>query len=205
MFVGQFLDPFDPVVGDAHRHAKIETDAARRQRSGQAGHAGDVLGDGECVRVHFPDEDVREGEIGHRVLIDTAVEIVVVTYKILPETVVPVQHRRDAVETETVDVIFLHPVLHVREEEVLGFVLAVVEAAGAPGGMAALRTGVEVQVVGAVEVREALGLVADAVAVDNVHDDRDALAVSVVHQALELLRSAEAGAQGEEIGDLVTK
>ena len=205
LLVGELLDPLDPVVRDAHRHPEVEAHAAGRQRGGQAGHAGDVLGDGEGVRVHLLHEDVREGEVGHRVLVDTLVEIVVVAHEILSEAVVPIEHRGDAVEAETVDVVFLHPVLHVRQEEVLGLVLAVVEAAGAPGGMAALRTGIEVQVVRAVEVGQALGLVVHAVAVDDVHHHGDALAVGVVHQALELLGRAEAGAQGEEIGHLVAE
>ena len=71
--------------------------------------------------------------------------------------------------------------------------------------MVALRAGIEVQMVGAVEVREALGLVVHAVAVDDVHHHGDALAVRVVHQALELFRRAETGAQGVEIGHLVAE
>ena len=71
--------------------------------------------------------------------------------------------------------------------------------------MTALRSGIEVQVVGAVEVREALGLVVHAVAVDDVHHDGDALPVSIVHQALELFRRTEAGAEGVEIGHLIAE
>ena len=90
LLVGELLDPLDPVVRDAHRHPEVEAHAAGRQRGGQAGHAGDVLGDGEGVRVHLLHEDVREGEVRHRVLVHALVEVVVIAHEILPETVVPV-------------------------------------------------------------------------------------------------------------------
>ena len=60
--------------------------------------------------------------------------------------VVPVEHAGHAVEAEAVQVVFRHPVLAVGQEEVPGLVLAIVEAAGAPGGMPALGAFVEIQV-----------------------------------------------------------
>ena len=205
LLVALFLDPFDPVVGYAHRHAEVESDTAGGERGGQAGHARDVLGDGESVRVHLMDEDVGKAEIGHRILVHAAVEIERIVAEILAETVVPVEHRGHAVEAETVDVILFHPVFDIRQEEVFRLVLAVVEAAGSPGRMASLRTVVEVEVLATVEAREAFRLVVDAVAVDDVHHHRDALSVGVVDKALELLGRAETGAQRIEIGHLVAE
>ena len=71
--------------------------------------------------------------------------------------------------------------------------------------MAALGAVEEVEVLAAVELAQAFRDVLDAVGVDDVHDHGDAEAMGLVHQGLELLRGPEAGAQGEEVGDLVAE
>ena len=69
-----------------------------------------------------------KGEIYDCVVVHTLVEVVFISYKVLFQAVVPVEHACDAVEAESVHVVFFHPVLAVGQEEVLGFVLSVVEA-----------------------------------------------------------------------------
>ena len=71
--------------------------------------------------------------------------------------------------------------------------------------MMSLRTLVEVKVILAVEKPEPLRLIVHAVGMDDVHHNGYSHPVSGVHQFLELLRSAETRAQGEEIGNLVAE
>ena len=196
LLVAEFLDPLDPMVGDAHRHPEVEAHAAGLDPA-------DVLGDRDGLRVQLVDQLVGQRQVADGVLVHALVEIIAVVAEILAQAVVPVDHARDPVEAETVQVVFLHPVFAVRKQEVLDFILAVVEAAGIPGRVEALRALVEVEVLAAVQPAQALQLVADGVGVDDVHDHGDAAPVRIVHERLELLGRAETRAQGEEIGDLI--
>ena len=151
LLVALFLYPLDPVVCNAHGHAEVKAHAAGLEGGGKAGHCGDILCYGEAVRVHFLDQHGGKGEVCDGVFIDTLVEVEGIVAEVLAKAVVPIEHGGYAVEAETVYVILFHPVLDVGEEEVLGFVFAVVEAAGAPCGVLALGAAVEVCVVCAVK------------------------------------------------------
>ena len=205
LLVRFLLDPFDPMVGDAHGHPEAEADASLDEGRGQTGHAAHVLGDGDGPRMDLPDQEVGQGQIDQGVGIHALVEIIVVTVEVAAQPVVPVEHAGHAVESEAVQVVFRHPVLAVGQEEVPGLVLAVVEAAGAPGGMPALGAFVEIQVLAPVETAQALGLVVHAVRMDDIHDHGDMAPVRLVHQGLELLGRAETRTQGKEIGHLVAE
>ena len=69
------LDELDPVVGDVHGEAVIKTIAARRKGRREAGHAADILGDGDGVGIHLVDELVRERQIADGVIVLMPVEI----------------------------------------------------------------------------------------------------------------------------------
>ena len=68
-----------------------------------------------------------------------------------------------------------------------------------------LRPFVEIKVLTAIEQAKSLILITATMRVDDVHHDSDAHPVRSVHQLLELLRGAEAGAQGEEIRHLIAE
>ena len=205
LVVGTFLYPLDPMVGDTHRHPEIESYSTVLERGGQSGHSADVLGDGECVGIHFPDEHIGEGQIFDGVLIDPLVEIVVVSDEVLAQAVVPIQHAGHAVEPESVQMVFLHPEFAVGKKEVFRFVLAVVEAPGPPCRMVSLGTGIEVYVLPSVEKAEAFSLIVDAVGMHYIHNHGDPQAMGVVDEGLELFRRPESGRQGVEVGHLVSE
>ncbi len=71
--------------------------------------------------------------------------------------------------------------------------------------MISLGAAVEVQVIRSVKIGQALQRIFHTVAVDNIHDDGDALAVGVVHQGLELLRGTKTRAEGKEIAHLIAE
>ncbi len=186
------LEGLDPVVGDAHGHAVVKADAAVLERDSQAGHAAHLLGYGDSLRVHLVDKDVGEGQIYDGVLVLAAVVIVGIAAEGLSEAVVVVEHRGDAVEAETVEVVFLKPIFAVRQQEVEHLVLAVVEAERVPCRMlAAAGVGMEILVHGAVEASEAFVFVLDGMAVHDVHDHGDAAAVGVVDESFEVFGGAE--------------
>ena len=191
--------PFDPVVGDPHRHPEIKANPSGGERSRQTGHSADILRDGDSRGLDFPDQHVRKREVSHRILVHSGVEIQFIVPEILSEPMIPVNHAGDPVEAETVQVIFLEPELAVGKEEPHHLILPVIKASGSPGRMMALRPRIEVQVVPSVEKSKSLSLVVHAVGVDNVHHHGYPHRMGSVDKFLELIRSAETGAQSEKV------
>ena len=78
----------DPVVGDAHCHAVVETDTSVVKLDGKAGHAAHFLRNCDGVAVHLMDENVGEGEIDDGVGVLIAVVIVGISSEGFSKTVV---------------------------------------------------------------------------------------------------------------------
>ena len=109
--------------------------------------------------------------------------------------VVEVEHRRDGVDPEAVDVVALEPEQGVAEEEVADLGPAVVEDLRAPVAVLA-QPGVLVLVeVGAVEVAEAVE-VAGEVGGDPVEDHAEAVAVQRVDEVGEVVRACRTATSG---------
>ena len=118
---------------------------------------------------------------------------------------VVVEHGGDAVEPEAVKVELGHPVFQVGQQEVNDLVFVVVEALGIPGGVLTLTAGVEELVVGAVKLVDALPGVLAGVGVDHIQKHRNAQLMSPVDEGFQLLRCAEPGGGGEEVGHLIAE
>ena len=89
--------------------------------------------------------------------------------------------------------IFFQPELQITEQIAASLVLAVVKAAAAPGWMTPRGTIMEVKILPAVKHAQTLRFVVHGVGMHHIHNHGNIHSVSLVHQALELLRSAETG------------
>lgn len=116
-----------------------------------------------------------------------------------------VEHARHTVETETIEVVLIHPEPQVAEQESHDFVMTVIEQPAVPQLVAATSSLVEVLVVCAVEFVESIQNVLGGMAVNNVEKHSDSHAVSHVDQFLEVFRWSVTTASGEEVVDLVPK
>ena len=113
--------------------------------------------------------------------------------------VVEVEHGRDRIHAQAVDVVFLQPEEGVRDQESAHLVAAVVEDQGAPVAMLALAwIGVFVER-RAVEEGQAVGVFGE-VGGNPIDDHAEAGLVAAVHQVLEIVGRAEARG-GREIAD----
>ena len=158
------------MVRDSHSHAEIESESARCERSSESGHAAHVFRNRNRIRVNLFRKHGSEGKVGHGILVDTVIEIIVITDEVLAETVVPVQHAGHAVEPEAVKMVFFHPELTVREQEVFGFGFSVVEASGAPCRMMPLAALIEIKVFPPVEKAEAFRLIFNTMRMHDIHN-----------------------------------
>ena len=121
------------------------------------------------------------------------------------QAVVMVKHTGNPVEAEAVEMELLHPILDVRQQEMLYLVLAVVEELRVPVGLVTGFSGQRVVVVGAVQFVDAFVEVTDVVGMHQIHDDRQPQLVGAAHQLLQLLGRAAARRGGEETRHVVTE
>jgi hypothetical protein len=116
--------------------------------------------------------------------------------------VIQIQHRRNGVDPQPVDVIFLEPEERVRQQEVAHFVPAVVEDQRAPVAMFALtRIGVFVQR-RAVELRQAVSVLREMPR-DPVENHPEAGLMAGVDEQLEILGRTETAGRREKSEDLI--
>ena len=194
-----------PEIGDAHRHAVVEADASVAYLVGESGHTAHFLSNGDGVGVDFVDKFVGKRQICDCVCVLSAVVVVVIRRECLTESVVVVEHRRDTVEAESVEMILFKPELAVRQQEVKHLVLAVVEAERVPCRMFAARVAVEILVVAAVEASESFHLVFYGVGMHDVHNHGNAAAVGVIDETFQLVGRAEAARSGVEARHVVAE
>ena len=191
----------DDVVHPAHVPFEVEAEAADGGGLRNVGPRGGLFGDHHDV-APFPEDGLVEflqERDGFEVL-DAAVGVG--DPLAVLAVIVEVQHGRDGVDTDAVDVVLVEPEVGVRDEEALDFRLAEVEDLGAPGLVLAFA-GVRVLVAGlAVELEEAVGVLRE-VGGDPVEDDPDAVLVALVDEVHEVGRCAVPGSGGVVAADLI--
>lgn len=118
---------------------------------------------------------------------------------------VGVQHAGDSVESETIEVVLLHPEAQVAEQEAQDFVMTVVEQPAVPQLVSSLGTLVEVEMVAAVKHVETVKHVLRCVTVYHVQQDCDAHSMRSINELLQIVWEAITAACSKEAVDLVTK
>ena len=120
-----------------------------------------------------------------------SVEVVGIAAECLTQSVTVIEHRGDTVEAESVEVIFLKPILAVGEQEVEHIVLAIVEAKAVPCRMLVAVARIEILVGVASEIAKSLNFVLHCMRVYNIHDYGNTVLMGSVDHLLQLLGSAE--------------
>lgn len=116
--------------------------------------------------------------------------LVVATREACADAVVGVHHGGDAVEAEAVELVLFHVEAEVAEQEAEDLVVIVVEEAAVPELVSAFDAAVEVLVVCAVELVQAVVHILTGVGVDHVEQDGDAHAVGGVNEFFQLFGCA---------------
>src|SRR5690606_38706420 len=116
-----------------------------------------------------------------------------------------VQHGRRPVKTEPIEMKLLHPIADIGQQKLLYFPLAVVEKLGIPSSVIAPVSRMEVLMLAAIKLVEALIYILHRVRMHDIHDDGYVHSVSGIDERLELLGSAETGSGCEVVGDVVAE
>ena len=192
---GVHLQVVAHVVHPAHVPLQVEAQAADIGGAGHHGPGGGLLRDHQHAGVHAERHGVQlpQEVDGLQVLMSA---VFVGRPGAALAVVVQIQHGRHGVHPQAVDVVFLQPEPGGGEQEALDLGAAVVKDTGAPGGVLPL-VGVAVLVAAAaVELVQALLVLAE-VGGDPVQQDGDAVFVHVVHEPHKVVGRAEPGGGGE--------
>ena len=144
-------------------------------------------------------------QIGDCIVVHIVAEVLLRRIESRPDAMVEVEHRSHAIEAEAVEVEILHPIAHIREQELQRLLLAVVEQFGVPKVVVAALACMKILEISAVKEVDALADVFHRVGMNEVHDDQQAHAVRCVNQLHQILGRTETRTRREEIGDMVAK
>ena len=148
---------------------------------------------------------VGDSEIADGIVVLMAVEIVVVIAERLTQSVTVVQHGCDAVETESVEMEFLEPILAVAQQEVDNLILAIVEAEAVPCRMLMLFSGIEILVGVSCQIAKTFHLVLHRMTVNDVHDDGHTLTMSLVDERFQFFGSAKSARSSKETAHMIAE
>ena len=205
ILIAHLLDGLDPIVGDIHRHTVVEAIAAILELRSQARHARHLLSNRDGVGVYLVDEFVGQRQVTDSVIILMTIEIIAIATEGLAQSVTIVEHRGDTIETETVEVELLKPVLTVRQEEMDHLVLAIIETEGVPCRMLMTVARIEELVGVACQIAKTLHLILHGMRVNDIHDHSNAVLVGGINEFLQFVGCTETAGGSEERAHMVTK
>jgi phosphoenolpyruvate carboxylase len=116
-----------------------------------------------------------------------------------------VEHAGYSVESESVELVLLHPEAKIAEEESHDFVMAIVEQSAVPLVMISLPTSMEVLVICAIELVETIENILRGMAMDHVKEDDQTHTMSSVNELLQILWRPVSAAGREEVVDLIAE
>jgi hypothetical protein len=128
-----------------------------------------------------------EHEVYNSLFVDRVSKVLVVsTGEASVDTMVLVHHTRNTIESEAVELEFIHPEAEVAEQESENLMVGIVEEATIPQVMAALATLMEVEVISAVEFIQTIQDVLAGMGMDDIKKDGDTHSVGGIDQLLEV-------------------
>ena len=113
IFVYLFFDGLNPIVGDVHGHAVVESVAAIFELSGKAWHARYLFGNGDGFGVDLMNQAVGQGEVADGVIVLMTVKVVGIVAEGFAQAVAIVEHRGYTIEAESIEVELFHPIFAV--------------------------------------------------------------------------------------------
>ena len=119
------------------------------------------------------------------------IEVVAIIGERLAQSVAVIEHGGHSVESESVEMELLQPILAVAEQEMDNVVLAIIEAEAVPCRMLVSVAGIEILVGVAGQVAQAFHLVLHGVRVDDIHHHGYSHLVGCVDERLQLLGCSE--------------
>ena len=160
-----------------------------------------LLGDRDDARISSADQRVQVLEELDRLKVLVLTVLVRDPLAVLL-AIIEVQHRRDRIDAETIDMHVLDPEERIRDQEVLDLRSAVIEDLRAPVRMLALARILVLILRISVEVRQS-ALILREMRRHPVEDDADSVVMEIVDHLRELLRRAVAGRRSEISRDLI--
>ena len=107
VFVLQFLDGLDPIVRNVHGHAVVEPVSPVFKRGSEAGHATNLLCDGDGLGIELVNHLIGQRKVADGIVVLVAVEIISVAIERFTEAVAVIEHGSDSIKPETIEMVLL--------------------------------------------------------------------------------------------------
>lgn len=116
-----------------------------------------------------------------------------------------IEHASNAIKTETVEVILIHPESEITKEKAHDLMMTIVEQATVPLVMTALATTVEILVVGAIKLIKTVQNIFRRMTVDYIQQYNQPKPMGSINKLLQILWRAVSTASCEKAVDLIAK
>lgn len=116
-----------------------------------------------------------------------------------------VEHTGNTIETETIELVLIHPESKVAQQKSKNLMVSIVEQPAVPLVMTTLATTMEVLVISTIKLVETIQDVLRGVTVNHIEQNNKAQTVSGVDEFLQILRGSISAARREEVVDLVSE
>ena len=126
ILIRHILKQLNPEVGNCHTQTVVKADTTIFDRVAHARHTAHILCNGNCRRVDAMHQLIGKCKIYERIAINALVKELLAAVKICI-AVMMIYHRGYAIKAVAVKVEYIHPILDIREQEVLNLALAVVK------------------------------------------------------------------------------
>ena len=150
-------------------------------------------------------EFVGQLQICHSIVIDVIAEIFPWVVERLADAVILIQHRGHAIETVAVEMIFLKPITHIRQQKLQSFGLSIVEKLGVPLRVHAFKSWLKILIFSAIEEIYTFTHVFHRMRMNQVHNHEQSHAMSGIHEFFQFFRRTETRAGSKEIRHMIAK
>ena len=114
ILITHLFNVFYPEIGYTHCKTIVKTNASIFKRHCKFRKPGHLFGYSDSIRVYFVNKFIGKGKIADSVAILIEVIVITISSKVLTETMISINHRRNTIKAEAVEFILFEPEFTVR-------------------------------------------------------------------------------------------
>ena len=199
------LQVTDPQIRISHCQTVIEADSSLFDRNTHTRHTGHILCNRQSLRIQLMNQVICQRQIRDCLDICIHGKILIVAVKTGSKAVIQIQHAGHAVKTEAIEMIFIHPELQIRKQEMENLILSIVKQLGIPCAVISSLSCMEELIVRSVKLIDSFPGVLGRVGMNDIQQNTDAHAVRLIYQVLQIGRKTASGRNCKEIRNLISE
>ena len=191
LLISLVFQHLNPEIGQSHSETVIEADASILNLCADSRHSAHIFSYCNILIINIMNEFVGQLQICHSIVVDVIAEIFPRVIERLTNAVILIQHRGHAIETVAVEMIFLKPITHIRQQKLQSFGLSIVEKLGVPLRVFTVFTWLKILIFSAIEEIYTFTHVFHRMRMNQVHNHEQSHAMSGIHEFFQFFRRTE--------------